>query len=1007
MNYSSFAPVGYEIIRSLGCGGTAQVYLVRSAKGSSLLAMKAPLELNPIDLSTFASLIRREFQLIGKNRYPGFVRVFEMSETNQPVPYMTMEYIPGITLDQIDKIDDWRSLAYLLSSISMNLFYLRLLGIAHGDIKPHNIFLPAGIGDFGKSQLPYSKISDFSLALKEGEASSDRLGQGTIGYMAPEMIDKGELTHQSDIFALGVMAYRLATGKHPFIENDTDPVRINAMVKEHHPDPPSRLAPLLPQQMDDLIMAMLRKNPQERPVDGWSICEELEKIGSNYLYKKAIRPKHLLYIGHFNCASLILDLPIFNFGKPIIERLLDYCDDDIIKLRNILEINFTRNHLVWQGGRLSFNGSEEEIILPKKIRNQVRYQFQHLPYQTKKVAIRSAVASSLQRASQIGLLSSTINDGQMTRSLIYQLRQHISQSTLKRLSIGLAERAVLSPHNNLLASQLYIQSGKLEPGFTKVWDTINELLNDNLHDSAFELMDGLIDLCRIYNETEKLKIVLMKYADTLRQTGDTIRAEKIYNRIIGLYQDDKTDNLLGETYKDLGDLYKTRLDYQAGINALEKAEQIYSGLGDLLEVSHTHNNIGNIYVVNNQFEKAYQSFRQALHIQKKLRVIKDIASTLNNMGVVFYMKGKYGRVIRLFTIAIDINRQLGNMQEMARALNNRGLMYNVLGRFDDALEDLRESLDINRKIGSKKEILYNLENFTQIMISAGRLKESLGYLREGMLLADELSDYPHRCNFSGNTGIVQKRLGQYGKAMKNIKQAINLSGSLADKRDFVLWFINLADLYLRLNDRNQALNAAKKALEEAQKSEDKKAIIHIYALLGLIEGNQEWMEKAERMADEIKAVRDLSLVRLKRVYLQLSVKNDESAGMLLQILKSDFIEGNSDIENAEFYILCGKYNHDCGDRDKALHNLLKGHQIAAKLSLLPESIEASIHLGIMYAEKMEYESAYNYYRSAINGLKTIANDIRDETLRTSFLSNEKIAFVSGEVKQLRQFLAKK
>jgi tetratricopeptide (TPR) repeat protein len=129
--------------------------------------------------------------------------------------------------------------------------------------------------------------------------------------------------------------------------------------------------------------------------------------------------------------------------------------------------------------------------------------------------------------------------------------------------------------------------------------------------------------------------------------------------------------------------------------------------------------------------------------------------------------------------------------------------------------------------------------------------------------------------------------------------------------------------------------------------------------------------------------------------------------MLLQILKSDFIEGNSDIENAEFYILCGKYNHDCGDRDKALHNLLKGHQIAAKLSLLPESIEASIHLGIMYAEKMEYESAYNYYRSAINGLKTIANDIRDETLRTSFLSNEKIAFVSGEVKQLRQFLAKK
>ena len=449
---------------------------------------------------------------------------------------MTMEYIAGTTLDQIDKIGDWRRLVYLLSSISINLFYLRLLGIAHGDIKPHNIFLVAGVDDFDNSQLPYSKISDFSLALKEGELFSARLGQGTIGYMAPETIDNGALTHQSDIFALGVMAYRLATGKHPFMEDDTDPVRINGMVKEHQPDPPSQLTPSLPQQLNDLIMAMLKKNPKERPIDGWSICEELEKIGSNYPYKKAIRPKHLLYDGHLYNASKILNLPVFNFPKPIIERLLDYCDEDAIKLRNMLEINFTRNHLIWQSGRLSFSRNAEGIILPQKIKNQICDRFQHLPFQLKKVAIHSAVAGSLQRASQIKSINSNINNDQITRSLVYQLRQYISPITIKRLSISLAEQAALLPQNNLLASQLYIQSGKLEPGFAKVWETINELLHNNLQDSAFLLLNDLIDLCLTYNETEKLKMVLMKYADSLRQTGDTIQAEKFYYQIIELYQ---------------------------------------------------------------------------------------------------------------------------------------------------------------------------------------------------------------------------------------------------------------------------------------------------------------------------------------------------------------------------------------------------------------------------------------------------------------------------------------
>jgi serine/threonine protein kinase/Tfp pilus assembly protein PilF len=1007
MDGSSFAPAGYEIIRTLGSGGTAQVYLARKTGYSPLRALKAPLEFNPSYYPIFQSLINREYHFIGNNRYPGFVKVYETSKTDSGIPYLALEYIPGITLDQIDKIDDYSILLSLLSSVSINLYYLRLLKISHGDLKPHNIFLHDGIENFGNSFLTYSKISDFSLALHDEEQSADRLGQGTIGYIAPETIDTGELTHRSDIFALGVIAYKLATGRHPFIENETDPVRISAAVKEHHPEPPSRIVPNLPPQFDHLILSTLRKNPNERPIDGWLICEELEKLGSNYPFRKAIRPKHLLPSNYSHQASLLFDQPVLNFTEPIKERLLDYCDDDTSILRNILEINFSHNRLIWQGGRLLFADNEDNIILPKSIRNRIHGQYRTLSYRAKKAAIRASVSGSLQNALKLRLINAKDDGGKIDRSLIYVIRQYLAPPTVRRLSFDLANMAAKSAENDILAAKLYIQSQRLDEGYNTIRAAVEELLKNSHHDSALKLMDDLIELSRSNNDVNKLKASLMKKADTLRQIGDIIPAEKIYKQIIDLYPGDKTDELLAETYKDLGDLYKSRQDYQSGIEALKKAEKIYRTIGDLLEVSHTQNNIGNIYVVNNQFDMAYQSFRKALHIQKELQVPKDIASTLNNMGVVFYMKGRYGRVIRLFSIAIEINRKIENLMEMARALNNRGYMYNILGRFDDALEDLGKSLEINRKIGSKREILYNLENMTQVMLSAGRLKETLGYLREGMALADELADYPLHCSMIGNIGIVQKRMGQYGKALKNINQAIEMSEPLSDKRDLTLWLINQADLYYRLNDNARALNNAKKAFEAGLQIDDKKALISIYSLLALIERNDENFDRAEQAAREIKAVRDLSQAQLKRLHWQLASKDYKSAGRLIQILNEVFIEGNSDIENAQFYFLRGKFHYENGNWDKALGDLMKSHRFSAKMSLLPESIEAAMLLGIIYSEKMEFEAAYNHYRNAINGLKTIANDINDDELRTSFLSQERIAFVSAEIKRLAKYLTKK
>nr|MBN2277155.1 serine/threonine protein kinase [candidate division Zixibacteria bacterium] len=1007
MTAEGLTPGNYIIDRILGSGGTARVHLARKKNNNRPLAFKTILNNIPEDINQFIALINRENSLIGGLSYPGLVRIMEINTENSSTPYIILEYCPGLTLDVIPIIDDHHIFLNVLSALSINLYYLRLAGIYHGDIKPQNIFLTGRIDDYAGSTLRYTKISDFSLARRDTENKDSRLGIGTVGYMAPETIDSGILDHRSDLFACGVVAYQLATGQHPFLNHETDPVRINAAVKEQEPPEPNRIRPNLDKAISNTIMTLLHKSPKFRPTDGYSLCEYLEKLGATFPFRKCIRPKHILEIMAGKTTNEILASAPLTMDAPIRETLLEYCGNQQSRLRNILEINFQMGRLQWSNGKLGFSCPPAGIIFPNRLRKLDRIRFHSLPYSRKKKIVLTALTGDIPRAMSIGIISEKDVTEFVTRPLLNYARHGLSDTTVRRFAGKLADYALETYLDDILAAGLFIKAGNIERGFSVTIDAANKLINDNKNDQALELLQSMADLCRLENDREHLARILMEIGDIEKMIGDTDRAGKTYYEIINLYKNLPPDRLLAETYKDLGDLYKLKRDYARGIEALLEAKKIYGTLDDQLELSHTLNNMGNIYTISSQFRKALKSYFAALKIQRRLDAKADMASTLNNIGSVCYFQGRLKRSSRLLEQTLELLRRIGNAIEIARTLNNLGYVLYELGECDRALEYLNESSQLNRKIGSKKELLFNLENLTLVMLGAGQLKESIAYIKEALSLADDLNDEQMTAVFLTSMAVAQMKMGFYGRAYQNFQKAVGIYEKIDDSNSYITCLVELAGLFFKLNQREQASQFAYKGKNLAEKSGNKKGVIQTNLILGEIAGDIEILKESLNLAVPLHSPITTNQIMLRLAASYLQKGEIENARNTLEQLSEYFGDGHSNLDNANYYNMWGKISGSLNNGTEARRYFEKAIRLASDSHLILEKIDALSALGKLCFENRDFEESYRFYKEAVGSIRTIAADIKEERYRRTFLENECIIYVSTAVKKLGEILSQK
>jgi serine/threonine protein kinase len=250
----------YPIVNEIGRGATSRVYLARDPFADRDVAIKVFFfEENHSEQT--AKLLRKGFlaeaALAGRLNHPHIVAIYD-AVSEPEYSYIVMEYVKGTTLEtyaQLDRLLPLSKLVEVIFKCIRALDYAFQMGVIHRDIKPGNILY---------SPDADIKVSDFGASFQEALAqdTTQLTGIGSPAYMSPEQIRLEEVTHQTDIYSLGVVMYKLLTGRLPF--NASNQLSLTYEILNVTPPPPSRLRPELPPLLDDICLKAMQKNAAQR-----------------------------------------------------------------------------------------------------------------------------------------------------------------------------------------------------------------------------------------------------------------------------------------------------------------------------------------------------------------------------------------------------------------------------------------------------------------------------------------------------------------------------------------------------------------------------------------------------------------------------------------------------------------------------------------------------------------------------------------------------------------------
>lgn len=272
----------YRIVRLLGQGGMGSVWEAKHEKLGARVCLKTIAQ----ELSReteFRQRFELEAQAAARLTGPHVVKVFDVDSTSDGLLYMAMEYLEGTTLGEVaaEAADHPTMLVDWLVQACAGLQEAHDAGLVHRDIKPSNIFL-VGTGD-----ERFAKILDFGIAKLQSDAPTTRRPDelrtrtgvilGTIHYMSPEQIRDRALDGRSDVWSLGMVAYRLLTGRYPF--HGESEASFLASVVADAPAPIEQLRPDLPRDLCRAIMGALERDPTLRHASAAAFAEALGPFG--------------------------------------------------------------------------------------------------------------------------------------------------------------------------------------------------------------------------------------------------------------------------------------------------------------------------------------------------------------------------------------------------------------------------------------------------------------------------------------------------------------------------------------------------------------------------------------------------------------------------------------------------------------------------------------------------------------------------------------------------------
>jgi eukaryotic-like serine/threonine-protein kinase len=316
----------YRIIRKLGSGGMANVYLAEDQELGRRVAIKILNDRHAND-DQFVERFRREAKNAAGLSHPNIVSIYDRGEA-EGTYYIAMEFLDGRSLKELIigrgpapvhvAIDYARKILDALRFAHRN-------GIVHRDIKPHNVIVDA------EGRV---KVTDFGIA-RAGTSQMTEVGSiiGTAQYLSPEQAKGAPVDQTSDLYSVGIVLYELLTGKVPF--NGDSPVEIAMKHISATPQPPSSLRPDVPEDLDLIVLRALGKTPEERypsaeemdkdlgrVAQGLAVSRETEEAATQILSRSQLTPATAIAAPPRPPAEVLYDYEEPRRGRPFWPWLL-------------------------------------------------------------------------------------------------------------------------------------------------------------------------------------------------------------------------------------------------------------------------------------------------------------------------------------------------------------------------------------------------------------------------------------------------------------------------------------------------------------------------------------------------------------------------------------------------------------------------------------------------------------------------------------------------------------
>jgi serine/threonine protein kinase/tetratricopeptide (TPR) repeat protein len=290
----------YQVLHQMGQGGMAAVYAAVRADDEYRKRVAIKVVLPHLASEDMVRRFRNERQTLATLDHPNIVRLLDGGTTDAGLPYLVMEYVDGVRIDEycnsrrlssVDRLKLFRIVCGAVQYAHQNL-------VVHRDLKPSNIFVTA-------DGTP--KVLDFGIAklLNPESAAQTVLTQPdmrpmTLDYASPEQFRGHPVTTSSDVYSLGVVLYELLTGQHPYDLQERSPLEIDRIISDVEPDKPSTavnqtdpttggvtdavasgwgasVSRHLRGDLDNIVLMALRKEPQRRYASVEQLSEDIRR----------------------------------------------------------------------------------------------------------------------------------------------------------------------------------------------------------------------------------------------------------------------------------------------------------------------------------------------------------------------------------------------------------------------------------------------------------------------------------------------------------------------------------------------------------------------------------------------------------------------------------------------------------------------------------------------------------------------------------------------------------